>query len=264
MRGRTAGSLIVGVVAGVVAAFGAASAVASHGGGAAPTPRSRAIDGPAPGARLWMRRNGNGYVDTPNAAAVSPDGTTVFVTGATGSLLLPASHPSDITTVAYDAVTGATRWLRRYDGPAHDYDDANALAVSPDGSRIFVTGWSEAPERIDRVTIAYDAATGARLWVARYEGPTNEDDGARALAVSPDGSRLFVTGEAGGPDPAPLDYLTVAYDTATGAQLWSARYNGPGGTDEGSGAIGVSGDGSRVFVNCDSDNDYATIAYAAR
>ena len=57
----------------------------------------------------------------------------------------------------------------------------------------------------DYATIAYDASTGARLWLERY-GP----GGARALAVGPYGRRLFVTGSGSGSTESP-GFATVAY-----------------------------------------------------
>src|SRR5215467_14161316 len=62
------------------------------------------------------------------------------------------------------------------------------------------------------------AAPGARLWVARYNGPKKSWNNAASLAVSPDGRTVFVTGSSG------PSYATVAYNTATGAQLWVKRY----------------------------------------
>ena len=43
---------------------------------------------------------------------------------------------------------------------------------------------------------------GAQLWVKRYSGPGNGFDGARAVAVSPGGGRVFMSGRVPGPPPA--------------------------------------------------------------
>src|SRR5438045_9561211 len=84
--------------------------------------------------------NGSECTDAAVAVAVSPGSSvnkTVFVTGSSGCLGL-----EDYATVAYNATTGVELWTRRYDGPTHDPDEAFALAVSPDGKKIFVTGRS--------------------------------------------------------------------------------------------------------------------------
>jgi hypothetical protein len=46
-------------------------------------------------------------------------------------------------------------------------------------------------------------------WAARYNGPANSYDYAY-LAVSPDGTRVFVTGYSSGTGTS-YDYATVAY-----------------------------------------------------
>jgi hypothetical protein len=104
--------------------------------------------------------------------AISPGGGTVFVTG--DSRVAPAR--SDYATAAYDAATGAQRWASRYSGPAGHVDSARSVAVSPDGATVFVTGGSRAgptgaASGLDYATIAYNAATGARRWVSRYNAP---------------------------------------------------------------------------------------------
>jgi uncharacterized delta-60 repeat protein len=64
-----------------------------------------------------------------------------------------------------------------------------------------------------------------QCWQARYNGPPGDNlDALEAMAVDGDG-RIYVTGFSVGPSGA--DYLTIKYDT-NGAQLWVARYNGPG------------------------------------
>ena len=152
------------------------------------------------GARLWAARYngpGNGF-DAASSVVVSPGGSRVFVTGASQGT---RSGP-DYATVAYSAVTGARLWAARYNGPGNGFDSASSVVVSPDGSRVFVTGESRGATTTDYATVAYSAATGARLWVQRYNGPGNGNDAAYSIAVSPGGSRVFVTVKAGGPGRA--------------------------------------------------------------
>jgi WD40 repeat protein len=220
----------------------------------------------ASGAQLWASRyNGPGNgADQARDVAVSPDGKTVFVTGASNG---GGSGP-DYATVAYDAATGTELWASRYSGPGRRRDGAYSLAVSPDGTTVFVTGGSEGiTSGSDFATVAYNAATGARRWVGRYNGPANRDDIASAVAVSPDGHSVFVTGTSTGGSSG-LDYATVAYNAATGARRWVSRYTGPGDRRDMAAAVAVSPGGHSVFVTgtstgAASGKDYATVAYNA-
>src|SRR5437016_7767294 len=202
----------------------------------------------ATGDQVWARRyNGPGNLsDDANAIAVSPDGGSVFVTGVSYA----AGTDTDYATIAYDAATGAKAWLRRYNGPGNSEDTASSVAVSPDGTRVYVTGGSAGLGGIsdyDYATLAYDAASGAKIWGRRYQGPGNSGDYARALALSPDGTRIYVTGISPGVG-TDADYATLAYDAASGAKIWARRYNGPGNFSDAARAIGVSQDGTRVYV----------------
>jgi WD40 repeat protein len=214
------------------------------------------------GSRLWLGRYDSPYHynDYPEALMLSPDGARVFVTGHADSL----DQPNRYATVAYDAATGSTLWVRRSKGRTIN-DEANAAAVSPDGSELFVTGYTDDGRGRNYGTVAYDAGTGAELWRQGYDGPGEDQDTAYATGVTPDGSVVFVTGSSAGKWSGG-DFGTVAYDAATGAVLWIKRYNGPGNDVDNGEALVVSPDGSTVFVAGTSDGgatdyDIATVAY---
>jgi outer membrane protein assembly factor BamB len=221
----------------------------------------RASTGNADPAQLWVSTyNGAGDAgDTARVVGVSPDGATLFVTGGSDGGL---GRGTDYATVAYDAVAGRQLWSSRYDGDG-GYDQPYALEVSADGAAVYVTGESfGGPSRDDYATVAYEAATGKELWTARFVPRTRGYDAALAIGVNPDGSRVFVTGYASRPGTANSDYATVAYDAATGEQVWTARYGTAPAADYAY-ALQVSPDGSTVFITGQSDYDDATVAYDA-
>jgi DNA-binding beta-propeller fold protein YncE len=221
----------------------------------------------ATGHQVWVKRyNGPGNsVDEAASLAVSPDGATVFVTGySTGK-----GSDSDYATVAYSAATGQQLWVSRYNGPANYYDEATKVAVSPSGGTVFVTGYSYgavSSSGADYATVAYNAATGQKLWLSRYDGPAHSTDQASAVAVSPDGKTVFVTGESDTAPGSGFDYATVAYDATSGHQLWATPYAGPG-TNNVATAMTVNPATGTVYVTgyslaATGGNDYATVAYA--
>jgi hypothetical protein len=217
------------------------------------------------GARRWVTRYddpGHGF-DEAASLALSPRAATLFVTGRSGNG--QAVSGDDYATVAYDARTGAQRWATRFHGAANTTDGARSVVVSPPGGRVFVTfvtgDQRGAASQNDYATAAYRAASGAPLWVRRYNGPANRWDDASSLAASPDGSKVFVTGVSD--RGATADMATVAY-SAAGSRLWVRRYTGPGHR----GAAGISvaaGPGGRtVFVTgITTAGHFATVAYRA-
>jgi outer membrane protein assembly factor BamB len=205
-----------------------------------------------------------------SSMAVSPDGKTVFITGTR----YRSGSGSDYLTVAYRAATGAQLWVRRYHGRSSGFNAAASVAVSPSGRTVFVTGTSNRGRKgnsnLDYATVAYRAATGARLWVSRYNGPPDGNDSAAAVVPSPDGRMVFVTGSSAQRKGRLRngDYATVAYRAATGARVWARRYNGPGNRDDSAAAVVPSTDGRTVFVTgtsagIHSHEDWATVAYRA-
>lgn len=188
-------------------------------------------------------------------------------------LAVPGLTTSPAAVAANAPAPGTQLWASKYSAPA-DGNRAFAVAVSPNGRTVYVTGTSfsganygKGATGSDYRTVAYNAATGARLWAARYNGPGNNTDTAYSVALSPDGKTVYVTGASVGVRSS-FDYATVAYRAATGAQLWAARYNGPGNSDDEGRSVAVSPNGRIVYVTGFSRGtttayDWATIAYSA-
>lgn len=220
------------------------------------------------GSQLWFVPTtsflGSGGSTTAPTAAVNPDGTRLFVTGTSGG---------DYLTLAYDTADGERLWTARYDGPATGADDARAVAVSPDGSTVFVNGTSEGKRSgQDFATIAYRASTGARVWLARYDGPAGGDDSlfpgaVQSLVVNGNGKTVYVTGASRRAGSARHDYATVAYVASTGARRWVSRYAAGATSDNLATSVAVTGDYRTVVVTGSSGTkggtgfDVATVGY---
>jgi WD40 repeat protein len=257
----------IAVGARVIAAFAVASLAGLSGAGQATAVTQHAALATAPGGVLWTSFYSATTGGAGNSVAVSPSGSAVFATG-----IVPADggtgFATAFATVAYHPETGSQVWASQYRGPG-DFSTPTAVTVSPDRGAVFVTGSSEGNgTNRDYATVAYNAATGQQLWARRYNGPGNAGDDPAAIAVDPGGKTVFVTGYSQGAGTG-RDYTTIAYDAATGNQVWLSRYNNPrrNGLDSAY-ALAISRDGRRLYVTGashgrSSQDDYATVAYAA-
>jgi uncharacterized delta-60 repeat protein len=211
------------------------------------------------GVPLWTNRyNGPGNLyDYANAVAVDTS-SNVFVTGTSGG----SGTDADYATIKYSAA-GVALWTNRYDGPAHDTDEAQAIAVDGSGN-VIVTGNSTVTNGSDYVTIKY-SNTGVPVWTNRYNGPANDTDNATAVAVDASGN-VIVTGTSLS-SAGYYDYATIKYSSA-GAPLWTNRYDGPPGNDyDEARALVVDGSGNVIVtgysVSSSGFYDYATIKYSS-
>lgn len=165
------------------------------------------------GALLWASSNQGpaSLHDYPNAIAASSDGRSVYVTG---RRIVGVSGVSlgDYVTIADDADTGVERWVATRDGGAGKDDAAQAISVSPDGSRIYVTGAVWPSSGYDFGTVAYDTSTGAERCFSAYGGPNNlfYGDADLADAVIAAADRVYVSGFSSGPRGVP-EIATIGY-----------------------------------------------------
>jgi hypothetical protein len=220
------------------------------------------------GARRWVGRfderanSEQGWFPSGiHSLAASADGTSVYATGGTAT----SGGTSQFATIAYDASSGARRWVATYGADSPGADSALAVGVSPDGRTVVTTGFSEAKAtKSDSATVAYDAATGKQRWVARYNGPASQNEGTGSIGFAPDGSTLYVAGTSEGASLGHEDIITLAYATADGRKRWATRWNGPAGGDDNAADLAVSRDGATVVVTgrtvpAPMQDEYATV-----
>jgi hypothetical protein len=231
--------------------------------------------GASDGARRWIRFydgprgagfDTNGGFGGPREIAVDPTGETLFVVGfsdhkawVTGQSPTPNS---DYVTLALEADTGARRWVQRYDGPGRGEDVAEALALTPDGGTVIVTGKSQGATGPDAATIAYRASDGARLWLRRVEDPRHNR--AIDVAVAPNGNRAVVVGSRTTTEGG-RDIAVTAYGVATGKALWTRSYAGSAGRQDDGIGVAISDEPAAYvtgFAREDATGqDIVTLAY---
>jgi PKD repeat protein len=186
------------------------------------------------GALEWSQQDltGSGY-GIATSLALSPDGADVVATG---------NVPGGATwiTAAYDTATGVRRWhVAAGEGTA-------LRDVVTDVSRVYVTGLgavSGGTPSYFLTVVAYDRATGARLW--RTDKRPADSTGAAGLriAMAPDGS-LVATGQA---IRGFLDWYTVSLETS-GTVRWEAVRDGGLNTNEVPQSVLVLMDGTTVVT----------------
>src|SRR2546423_4313386 len=202
-----------------------------------------------------------------------------LATGLVGGFLVMLNFATAHTVggPCLSTVENCEKWSAIVQGPpapARDRPDEFPSAIAINGTTLFVgvkavdlnvadpysstASWTVA---------AYDLATGIERW--RVFRRTRVYDSLHDLAVSPDGNIVVATG--GAYDAFPVSatdsrIVTVAYDSATGAERWSATWdNNPAGTDNGV-IIAFSPDGCSVYVGGGTAPTprwlgYLTIAY---
>ncbi|MCC6992321.1 MAG: hypothetical protein IT181_25160, partial [Acidobacteria bacterium] len=162
--------------------------------------------------------------------ALSPDGADVVLVGGGASW----------ATAVVDTATGARRWAVAAPeglGGADVVVDATRVYVAGQG----VTGASTPAIAYHFTVIAYDRATGARLWRSDKRPADGSSGAALRLTRAPDGS-LVATGQT---LRGFLDWYTVAFET-NGTTRWEAVRDGGLNTDELPAAVLTLNDGTTV------------------
>jgi uncharacterized delta-60 repeat protein len=206
----------------------------------------------------WVRIYNGPASDADEARAIAVDRQgNVYVTGYSRN----SAPDNDYLTIKYNA-NGQEQWVNRYDGPGHNNDEANALAIDGQGN-VYVTGFSyDSITSLDIATIKYNSA-GETVWVRRYSPPISNSDNAHAIAVDGQGN-VYVTGTSYSTNTY-YDYLTIKY-YANGDTAWIKKYNGPGNWYDYAYAIAVDTLGNVYVTGLSSGTNgssfnYTTIKY---
>jgi uncharacterized delta-60 repeat protein len=143
------------------------------------------------------------------ATSLAIDGTgNVYVTGWSSGI----GTGLDYATIKYNSA-GVQQWVSRYNGQGNGQDKARSITIDGLGN-VYVTGESMVSgTTTDYATIKYNAA-GVQQWVQTYNGPGNDIDIARSIAVDGLGN-VYVSGESTG-NGTGLDYATIKYSQLVG------------------------------------------------
>ena len=207
------------------------------------------------GIEQWVSRYNsvtNGFDDANQIAITGSD--DVIVTGQSSD----AGSSIGTATVKYAGNTGIEQWVNRNNIGGTRIDVITGLATTSTGD-VVVTGHSRGSAgNIDYMTVKYAGATGAEQWAMGYDSPEHGEDYARALALD-QMDNVLVTGQSSS-DSTSIDYVTLKYSGATGAELWNhARiYNGPLDGDDWAYAIAVDGAGDVVVAGRSTGNEIST------
>jgi DNA-binding beta-propeller fold protein YncE len=203
------------------------------------------------GALLWVSSYAGPAqgTDWGLSAAVSGDGSRVYVTGRTEET---PTGPNDFLTISYVAATGQKDWVAIHSGPG---PDDIPLAVGSRGANVYVTG-STAPIGLglrQLHTVGYfddrSQHQGTELWAATFTGvpPVNPFDN-RPLSgyIGTRGPNVIVAGTT--QNELKQEWVTLAYEPSTGALRWFQRYHGTSGTGGQALALAMSPTGDAAYV----------------
>jgi len=205
------------------------------------------------GAFQWLRRyNGSNGTDESKSVEVDITGN-VIVTG----FSYVTGNDDDYVTIKYDS-TGDTLWIRSYNGPGDNTDQANDLAIDDFGN-VYVTGnsYGGISTNYDYCSIKYNS-DGDSLWVNRYNGPGSDIDQGISIALDKL-YNVYVTGSSTA--AGSLDYATIKYDTI-GDEQWVERYSNGGASGSSEEVSSLYVDTLyNVYITGMSALDYATVKY---
>lgn len=215
----------------------------------------------ATGAEQWVSRyDGSAHYDDYAWSLAITSTDDVVVTGSSER----GSGDRDFVTVKYNGMTGAEQWASRYSSSIDNgYDNVTEVTITGSDD-VVVAGRTYSQGVPSSATVKYAGNTGIELWVARGHSGDSRLVDITSLVTTSAGD-VVVTGSSTG-QSSDVDYTTVKYAGATGAEQWVTRYDGPDHRDDHALAVALDPIGnvlvtglSRTIAN---GFDYVTLKYS--
>jgi DNA-binding SARP family transcriptional activator len=189
-------------------------------------PATRPVSPPDPWERTAGKQNDRSMPVAASEAPKQPSSLTAKP---------EVSAPANVSA-SEDALWEA-QYPRRPGDSNEGGSEPSAMTLDPEGN-LYVAGFVRTQKTdVDYLTLKY-SPTGKLLWERRYNGPSNDVDRAKSIAVDSAGN-VYVTGESDGGKGhgtdrlSGLDIATIKYDR-NGKEQWVRRYAGPAdGRDSG-------------------------------
>lgn len=191
----------------------------------------------------WVAPNGHGWG---MELAPSPDGARLLVAGAS----VQANGFWDVVTLCLDAQTGGVLWDTEH-GLEFAFDEPAAVVV--DEVRVYVsTRLDVLGPNTDALTQARSLITGELLWEDLFDGSgpglNTGGDEPHALALAPDGARLYVAINLKATPQQVASMAVRSLDPQFGNPLWMAGTNASPAAELEPRELLVSADGSRLYL----------------
>jgi len=177
------------------------------------------------------------------------DGTKMFVTCYRNDKVYQysLSTPYDISTASYDSVS--------YD--PSDAPFAMALVFKPDGTKMYLTGYSSDTVSQHSLSTPYDLST-ASFDNVEFDVKGTADD-TSGLAFSDDGTKMYITSYSSGNERVYQYNLSTPYDVST--MSYDSKFFDLSSQATSPNSIAFSSDGTKMFIVCyftDSVYQYST------
>ncbi len=201
------------------------------------------------GVLQWSKIYNYGQFDDYGNALVLNSGF-VYVTGGSD----PSNWQDDIVLIKYNASTGDSVWVKRYNGVSSQYDVARDVTADAAGN-IYITGQTDGVVyNGDIITIKYNPS-GTLQWMRTYTGLPSMEDAGKEIEIDSD-SNVYIAGRINFGNGA--QFIGIKYNS-NGDSLWTRLFDA--GTIEEVYAMALDKNKNMVIAGECDNKDMAVIKY---